>query len=112
MATIEEIKESIKKDYVPSGIYSFDELDGFRVAEKKAQEAYSTLDDFMGLMYSIIVSPEIVNKAERIVTLSRELEARISTSDDDELYKTELSTHSDDPLDVYYALCDLGIISL
>ena len=88
MTTIDEIKEAIKKDYVPNGIYSFNELDGFRTAQRKVQEAYSTIDDFMGLMYSIITSPEIVDKAGRIVALSRELEARITSDAPEEVTET------------------------
>lgn len=109
---IDEIKEAIKKDYVPEGVFSFGELESFRQAREKAEKTYSTLDDFIGLVYQIVSSPMIVDKAERIISLSRELETRISAPDDDDIYKAELSTHSDDPLDVYYALCDLGIISL
>lgn len=93
MTTIDEIKEAIKKDYVPNGIYSFNELDGFRTAQKKVQEAYSTLDDFMGLIYSIVTSPEIVDKAERIIALSRELEARVVT-DASETYEMEKAVWS------------------
>lgn len=81
----DEIKEAIKKDYVPSGIHSFAELEGFRAAKEQAEKTYSLLDDYMGLMYSIITDPMVIDKARSIVALSREFESLVSNPNDEEL---------------------------
>ena len=89
-----DFKEALKKDYVPSGVLSFDELEKYREAEETARKTYSLIDDFMGLIYRVIEDPNVVNKAQRIVALSQELESRVAgemTSNETDAEQTEKS---------------------
>lgn len=84
-----EVEETEDKDWsdrwVPSGIFTFKDLDAARDGMKKADEVQSLTTSLRYLIDNVIYSPDVTNKSKALVTLVDEFSNRIDGVDTKEL---------------------------
>jgi hypothetical protein len=85
-ASSEETEDKDWKDrWVPSGIYSFKDLDAARNTMAKAEETQSLLTTFSYLIDNVIYSSDVPNKKQALVSLVDEFSNRIDGVETKEL---------------------------